>query len=101
VDMGGDRVSSEATQAGISDWRKKIDALDEQIVQLINERAQAAIAIGNLKHQRHLAVYEPQREQAVFEHVRRVNQGPLPDQEIQHIYERIMDVMRSLQRRDQ
>jgi chorismate mutase len=91
----------EATQLGISEWRKKIDVLDERLVQLINERAQAAIAIGDLKHNSSLAVYEPQREQAVFEHVRRVNAGPLPDSEMQHIFERIMDVMRSLQRRDQ
>jgi chorismate mutase len=96
-------VSSEieATEQGISNWRKKIDVLDEQIVQLLNERAQAAIAIGELKNQSSLPVYEPKREQAVFEHVRRVNQGPLPDHEIQHIFERIMDVMRSLQRRNQ
>jgi len=91
----------ETTEEGISDWRKKIDALDEQLVQLINQRAGAALAIGALKHQGQLPVYEPKREQAVFEHVRRVNQGPLPDHEIQHIFERIMDVMRSLQRRDQ
>ena len=93
-------MNGESTDLGISDWRKKIDALDEQIVQFINQRAQAAIAIGDLKHQNHLPVYEPKREQAVFEHVRRVNQGPLPDSEIQHIFERIMDVMRSLQRRE-
>ena len=41
-------------------------------------------------------MYEPKREQTVFEHVRKVNPGPLPDQEMQHIFERIMDVMRSL-----
>jgi chorismate mutase len=83
----------------ISEWRKKIDQLDEQIVQMISERAVAANAIGELKHKGGLPVYEPKREQAVFEHVRTVNPGPLPDQEIQHIFERIMDVMRSLQRR--
>jgi chorismate mutase-like protein len=93
-------VNGESTDLGISDWRKKIDVLDEQIVQFINQRAQAAIAIGDLKHQNNLPVYEPKREQTVFEHVRRVNQGPLPDSEIQHIFERIMDVMRSLQRRE-
>jgi chorismate mutase len=91
----------EATEQGISGWRNKIDMLDEQIVQLINERAKAAIAIGDLKHHSNLPVYEPKREQTVFEHVRRVNQGPLPDHEMQHIFERILDVMRSLQRRDQ
>jgi chorismate mutase len=93
-------TTDNSTDQGISDWRKKIDLLDEQIVQLISERAQAAIAIGELKHKTSLPIYEPKREQSVFEHVRRVNQGPLPDTEIQHIFERIMDVMRALQRRD-
>lgn len=85
----------------ISDWRVKIDELDEQIVQLISKRAEAAKAIGELKRGANLPVYEPGREQSVFDHVRRVNPGTLPDSEILHIYERIIDVMRSLQRRDQ
>lgn len=84
----------------ISDWRKKIDELDEQIVRLINQRAQAAQAIGELKRVSDLPVYEPKREQVVFDHVRSVNAGPLADAEIQHVYERIIDVMRTLQRRD-
>jgi chorismate mutase len=83
----------------ISDWRKKIDELDEQIVRLINQRAEAAEAIGELKRAVELPVYEPQREQAVFEHVRAVNPGPLDDAELLHVYERIVDVMRTLQRR--
>ena len=84
----------------ISDWRLKIDEIDEQIVRLISRRAEAARAIGELKRETNLPVYEPGREQAVFDHVRAVNPGPLPDNEILHIYERIIDVMRSLQRRD-
>jgi chorismate mutase len=84
----------------ISDWRNKIDELDEQIVQLISQRAQAAQAIGELKRTSDLPVYEPKREQAVFEHVLRVNPGPLADAEMLHVYERIIDVMRTLQRRD-
>jgi len=84
----------------ISDWRKKIDELDEQIVQLISKRAEAARAIGDLKRVSELPVYEPGREQAVFNHVRAVNPGPLDDAEMLHVYERIIDVMRTLQRRD-
>lgn len=84
----------------ISDWRKKIDELDEQIVQLINQRAAAAQAIGELKRQSELPVYEPKREQVVFEHIRQCNPGPLADTELLHVYERIIDVMRTLQRRD-
>jgi chorismate mutase-like protein len=84
----------------ISDWRKKIDELDEQIVRLINQRAEAAEAIGELKKTAELPVYEPRREQAVFDHVRAVNPGPLDDAELLHVYERIIDVMRTLQRRN-
>jgi chorismate mutase-like protein len=82
----------------IADWRKKIDELDEQIVALLSERAAAAVAIGKLKAQDSAPIYEPQREQAVFEHVRTVNPGPLSGQQVQHVYERLMDVMRALQR---
>jgi chorismate mutase len=84
----------------ISDWREKIDELDVQIVRLINQRAEAARAIGELKRVAKLPVYEPRREQAVFDHVRAANPGPLGDAELLHVYERIIDVMRSLQRRD-
>jgi chorismate mutase len=82
----------------IADWRNKIDGIDEQIVALISKRAEAAKAIGELKKQASLPIYEPQREQHVFEHVKKVNPGPLADAELIHVYERVMDVMRTLQR---
>jgi chorismate mutase len=82
----------------ITDWRKKIDELDEQIVQLLSQRAAAAAAIGKLKAESGGSIYEPQREQAVFDHVRSVNPGPLSGAQLQHVYERLMDVMRALQR---
>jgi chorismate mutase len=84
----------------ISDWRKKIDELDIEIVSLISQRAAAARAIGELKKTVNLPVYEPRREQDVFDRVRAANPGPLDDAELLHVYERIIDVMRTLQRRD-
>lgn len=84
----------------IQELREHIDALDEELVRLISERARAARSIGELKRTASLPVYEPRREQAVFDHVRRLNTGPLDDTEMLHIYERIIDVMRTLQRRD-
>jgi chorismate mutase-like protein len=84
----------------ISDWRRKIDELDEQIVRLINQRAEAAKAIGALKQNGSLPVYEPQREQTVFEHVRHANTGPLSNAEMVDIYQRIIDVMRAIQKHD-
>jgi chorismate mutase-like protein len=84
----------------IYDWRKKIDEMDDEIVRLISQRAEAAKAIGALKRETLAPVYEPDREQAVFNHVRAVNSGPLADSEMQHIYERLIDVMRTLQKRE-
>jgi chorismate mutase len=82
----------------ISDWRKTIDSLDEQITTLLNQRAAAAIEIGKLKAINAAAIYEPQREQQVYAHVSAVNPGPLTNTELNDIYQRVMDVMRNKQR---
>jgi len=83
-----------------SDWRKKIDELDRKLVELLSQRAQAAHEIGKLKRDAGMPIYEPEREQTVFENVRRVNRGPLPDHDLLNIYERIMDIMRQIQREE-
>jgi chorismate mutase len=84
----------------IAGWREKIDELDRQIVALISARAQAAQEIGKLKRSTSMPVYEPNRERIIFENVRAANKGPLPDIELTHIYERIIDVMRALQKNE-
>ena len=84
----------------IADWRKRIDELDLQIVELLSARAEAAQAIGKLKRSTSMPVYEPNRERMVFDKVRAANKGPLPDIELTHIYERIIDVMRALQKNE-
>ena len=96
----GSAVAAKGDWMDISDWRQKIDELDVEIVRLINQRAEAARAIGELKRTADLPVYEPRREQEVFDRVRKANPGPLADAELLHVYERIIDVMRTLQRRD-
>ena|SRR5438270_11155161 len=82
----------------IADWRKKIDELDRQLVELLSERARAAVEIGRLKRNTSLPIYEPERERIVFENVKQLNQGPLPGQDLVRIFERIMDVMRNIQK---
>jgi len=84
----------------ISDWRTKIDEIDRRLVQLLNERADAAHEIGKLKSQAGMPIYEPDRERAVFNNAVKVNKGPLPNRDLLRIYERIMDVMRQIQREE-
>ena len=82
----------------IADWRKKIDEMDLKLVELLNERAKAAQEIGKLKRNTKMPIYEPEREKLIFENVRKANRGPLPDKELQHVFERIIDVMRNIQK---
>jgi chorismate mutase len=84
----------------LEELRDQIDILDRQLVELLNERARAAQMVGHLKVATSLPVYEPVREKVVYANVRAANQGPLPDIELTHIYERIIDVMRALQRNE-
>lgn len=84
----------------IADWRKKIDELDQKLVALLSERAQAAVEIGKLKRNTSLPIYEPDRERIVFENVQAVNRGPLPGRDLVRIYERIIDVMRNIQKEE-
>ncbi|HVZ83145.1 MAG TPA: chorismate mutase [Terracidiphilus sp.] len=84
----------------LEELRAQIDVLDQKLVALLNERASAALMIGHLKVQTSLPVYEPAREKIIFSNVRAHNKGPLPDIELVHIYERIVDVMRALQRNE-
>lgn len=82
----------------ISDWRERIDAIDVQLVDLLNQRCRCAQAIGHLKRNQSMPVYEPNREKKVLGNVFQANQGPLSNAALQHIFERIIDEMRAIQK---
>lgn len=84
----------------IPGWRKQIDELDRKLVELLNQRASAAIEIGRLKRNTELPVYEPEREREVIANAQKANGGPLAGRDLAQIYERIMDVMRSIQKHE-
>jgi chorismate mutase len=82
----------------IADWRRKIDELDRKLVEILNERARAAQEIGKLKRNTNMPIYEPDREKIIFENVRKASNGPLPESELRQVFERIIDVMRNIQK---
>jgi chorismate mutase-like protein len=84
----------------LEELRNQIDVLDLQLVELLSERARAVQQIGQIKAATSAPVYEPVREKQLYTNLRAANRGPLPDIELMHIYERIIDVMRALQRNE-
>lgn len=85
-------------KADIDDLRKRIDLLDESLVRLLNARAACALEIGRLKREMGIAIYQPEREKEVLKHVQSLNNGPLDNQVIKRLFERIIDEARHLER---
>ena len=82
----------------LADCRKKIDAIDIQILALLNERTRVVEEIGRIKQQFSMPIYEPNREEDVFRNVVTNNGGPLTNEALKRVFERIIDEMRTVQR---
>lgn len=82
----------------IEKYRILIDETDIQIVRLLNIRAKFAIEIGHVKRSLDMPVYVPSREVQVLENVTANNPGPLGNEAITRLYERIIDESRRLER---
>lgn len=78
--------------------RREIDRLDNELLRIFNERAALALSIGEIKKDLGLPVYDPAREQRIFERMRAANPGPLDDGAIVRMFERVIDESRRLER---
>ncbi|HXJ40925.1 MAG TPA: chorismate mutase [Bryobacteraceae bacterium] len=78
--------------------RAQIDELDLRLLALLNQRTLIAQEIGKIKQAANMAVYEPKREDLVYQNVTANNKGPLPNDAVRRVFERIIDEMRKVQR---
>ena len=83
-------------QARIAEIRERIDAIDCQLVKLLNERAQCSLDIRALKPSAHLGLYDPRREEEIFTNVAKCNDGPLYGDDLREIYEAILHVAKEM-----
>lgn len=88
----------EHDEQAIETARDEIDRIDQEIVRLLSERAERVRVIGDAKHRMGVPVYQPDREEKVFEKVISANNGPLDDGAIRRLFERIIDEARRLER---
>lgn len=82
----------------LPEHRQAIDALDAQIVHLLNERTKHVLEIGALKLKAGEEIYAPQRERAVFQKVTKLNQGPITNDGLRAIYREVMSSALSLEK---
>jgi chorismate mutase/prephenate dehydratase len=82
----------------LSPLRERIDAIDQEIVKLLNERAQIALEIGLIKEALgRRAVRDPAREQEVLDHVTRASAGLFPEPELLALYRKLIAATRKVQ----
>jgi chorismate mutase/prephenate dehydratase len=89
---------AQTAQTALEPLRQRIDELDEQLLKLLNERARVVVEIGQIKRNGNGPIYAPDREQAVLQRVRDLNEGPLPDSCLEAIWRELMSGSFALER---
>ena len=91
-------MTREAALKALAEFRDRIDSLDRSLLELLNERTKVVEEIGRIKRECQMPIYEPKREEDVLRNVAGHNKGPMGQEALRRIFERIIDEMRTLQR---
>jgi len=81
----------------IDSWRERIDAIDSQLMKLLNERARCAIEIGKVKTGRGMNIHNPEREKYILKRLKEMNMGPIDNGAIERIFKRIIEECRRIE----
>jgi chorismate mutase/prephenate dehydratase len=81
----------------LADWRTRINDLDNQILNLLNQRAEAALQIGHLKRRQGTPSYVPEREAEILRLLTARNAGPLTADNLAAIWREVLSACRALE----
>lgn len=79
--------------------RNQIDAIDTQVLELLNQRAKVAQEVGHIKAQTGAPIFRPEREAQVLRRIAEKNPGPLFSFDVQTVFREIMSACRALEKR--
>lgn len=92
-----DGWSAAAPSEPLKDLRRRIDAVDAELLALLNRRASLSLEVGKVKANTSGPVFRPQREREVLDNLARLNSGPLPEEHLRAIWHEIFASSRVLQ----
>lgn len=81
----------------LNDIRKRIDEIDDQLLDLLNQRAECVHVVGEIKKKENLQIYAPEREESLLRKLIEKNNGRLPEKSIRAIYREIMSAALALE----
>jgi chorismate mutase/prephenate dehydratase len=82
----------------LPEWRKEIDRIDEQVIGLLNRRADLAQQIGHAKSHTRSHYFTPEREHIVYKRLLALNKGPLDGAAVRSIYKEIISACIALEK---
>lgn len=82
---------------GLDEWRARIDDIDRQLLELLNQRAAISAQMGHAKREAGMPVYVPEREHEVLAGLVQLNPGPLPPEAVRGIWREVLSASRALQ----
>lgn len=77
--------------------RKEIDDIDNEILKLLNKRAETVIKIAHIKRNKRAKFYSPEREREILERLTAFNKGPFPNDTLKVVYREILSASLSLE----
>ncbi|MFN3504940.1 MAG: prephenate dehydratase [Caldimicrobium sp.] len=83
----------------LTELRKKIDQIDEEIVSLLKERLKIAQEIGSIKEKKGVQAFDLEREKQIIKRILDLNQGIFPEETLKVIYSEIIKACRASQER--
>ena len=90
-------INPSDTPASLLALRDRIDALDRELLALLNRRMQLAVEVGELKKRDGSPVFRPEREAQVIDGLKAINGGPLKTESVAPIWREIMSASRALE----
>ena len=94
---GAQNMTKEQAKEKIEEHRKIIDELDEKLLELLNKRSEQSLIIRKLKPIAQTELFDPAREQRIFDKLDDQNKGPMSNADVHEIYETLLKVMKEVQ----
>jgi chorismate mutase/prephenate dehydratase len=98
ADDAAETSESQDTRHALGEIRREIDAIDAELIRLLNRRATASVEVARIKRGGDVSTYVPSREQEVLRNVLAANTGPLTEAHVRAVYAEIFSSSRALQR---
>jgi chorismate mutase len=91
------KYDAPVTVPELEELRRVIDEVDQKILALLAERVRLVLAVGDVKRERQMPAYDPERERRILDRLASLAQPPLDGTTVRRVFERLIDEARRLE----